>query len=404
VNTSKSSVDPAELDPENTLFPSTSRGVELPGILIYAPHLLPMGQNYVREHAVRMQRYRPVLAGRRRVQGVSVDDFPNFTLQDGGLSKFQELRYMLTGANASLNAFVAKHRIQLIHAHFGPGAAEIMPLASRLNIPLVVTFHGWDLKVRGEQSAPVSPYERLYRWRLPRLLRQATEIICVSENWRHRILTFGCKPEKVRTNYLGIDSTFFDGNRGQFDPDSIIYVGRLIRRKGVHNLLEAVRILRDRGVRANLTIVGEGPESEKLKATVAAQNLPVTFLGKKDPAQIRELLRFAAVLCAPSTTAEGEMAEALGLVLLESQAMGVPVVGTRNGGIPETFVDGETGYLVDQESTPALADALGKLLGNEPVNRAFGQRARAFICDRFDIARSHRSLEQIYDSILERNP
>jgi colanic acid/amylovoran biosynthesis glycosyltransferase len=379
--------------------PSTS---ELPGLLIYAPHLLPMGQMYVREHAVRMERYKPVLAGRRRVEGISIEGIPSFTIDDGGFSALRELRYMLTGNNAGLADFIAGHRVRIIHAHFGPGAAEIMPLAAQLNIPLVVTFHGWDLKIRDERKKLASGYERLYRWRLPRLLRQASEIVCVSRNWHERILTFGCSPEKVRTNYLGIDSEFFDGNRGQFDPLSIIYVGRLIRRKGVHTLLKAIEVLRDRGVRTKLTIVGDGPEADKLKAFSLQRKLPVSFLGKRTPVEIRELLRQTAVLCAPSTTAEGEMAEALGLVLLEAQAMGVPVVGTRNGGIPETFEDGQTGFLVDQESAPGLADALLKLLGNESVNRTFGQRARAHICERFNIAQSHKSLEDLYDRILAR--
>jgi glycosyltransferase involved in cell wall biosynthesis len=82
--------------------------------------------------------------------------------------------------------------------------------------------------------------------------------------------------------------------------------------------------------------------------------------------------------------------------------MSVPVVATRNGGIPETLEDGRTGYLVDQESPPSLADALERLIGNETLNRAFGQRARAFVCDRFDIDRCYRGLEEIYDRVMER--
>jgi glycosyltransferase involved in cell wall biosynthesis len=212
----------------------------------------------------------------------------------------------------------------------------------------------------------------------------------------------GCPPEKVHTNYLGVDSAFFDGVRGQFDPMSIIYVGRLVRRKGVHTLLEAMRILLDQNVEARLTVVGEGPESETLQRTASDHKLPVRFLGMKTRAQIRELLRHAAVLCAPSTTAGGEVPEALGLVLLEAQAMGVPVVATRNGGIPETLEDGRTGYLVDQDSPNALAVALAKLLENDVLNRSFGQRARTFVCDRFDIDRCYRKMEELYDRVQKR--
>ena len=378
--------------------PSRSEA-DLPGVLIYTPHLLSTVQHYVREHAVRLRRYRPVLAGRRRVEGTPIDDFPSFTFEAGPASRLREFRFLLSGSDVALTAFVRRHQIKLIHAHFGTGGAEIMSVAARLNIPLVVTFHGWDVKLGAEAEGHMSPYERLYRRRLPRLLRRSAKVISVSRSWQDRVVMLGCPPEKVCTNYLGVDSTFFDGVRGQFDPLSIIFVGRLVRRKGAHILLEALRLLHGRGVIARLTIVGEGLESDQLQRTAAEQSLPVRFLGKKSPAEIRELLRQAAVLCAPSTTAGGEVPEALGLVLLEAQAMSVPVVATRNGGIPETLEDGRTGYLVDEESPTILAAALETLLVNEALNRSFGQRARAFVCERFDIDRCYSALEDLYDGL-----
>ena len=204
------------------------------------------------------------------------------------------------------------------------------------------------------------------------------------------------------TNYLGVDSGFFDGNREDFDPLSVLFVGRLVRRKGVDTLIQSVDLLRNRGLDVRLTVVGEGPELEGLKGLAAASQVPVEFSGKKNLLEIRELLRKAAVLCAPSTTKGGEVPEALGLVLIEAQAMSVPVVGTRNGGIPETMVDGETGYLVAEDAPAELAEALGRLLGDGERNRRFGERARALICERFDIARSYERIEALYDQILGR--
>lgn len=366
----------------------------LPGVLIYAPHLLPMGQHYIREHALRLRRYRPALAGRRRVPGTPIEDLPNFTFHSSP-APLREFYFLMTGWHRKLSNFVREHKIKLIHAHFGPGGVEIMPLAARLGIPLVVTFHGWDVKLGSETVS--SNYERFYRWRLPQLFRKASAIICVSETWRERIVMLGCPPDKVHTNYLGVDTKFFDGNRGAFDPMSVIYVGRLISRKGVHVLLEAMRVLRDRRIAAHLTVVGNGPELSRLQAMVAQENLSVRFLGERSHVEIRELLRHAAALCAPSTTSGDQPPEALGLVLLEAQAMGVPVVGTHNGGIPETLQHERTGFLVQQASGTALAGALTTLLCDSSLNRSFGQNARAFVCERFDIARSYRFLENLYD-------
>jgi colanic acid/amylovoran biosynthesis glycosyltransferase len=381
---------------------SPANRTDLPGVLIYAPHLLPTGHHYVQEHAARLRRYRPALAGRRRVEGTTIQEFPNFTIGNTSAG-IRELRFLLTGRDAALSAFVRHHRIRLIHAHFGPGGVEIMTLAERHRIPLVVTLHGWDVRLGREAEGRNAPYERVYRWRLPRLFRQASAIVCVSESWRERVLKLGCPADKVHTNYLGVDSKFFDGVRGPFDPMSIIFVGRLIPQKGVSSLLGAIRLLRERGVAAHLTVVGEGPELSQLQKIAAADALPVRFVGKSTLEQIREFLRSSAVLCAPSTTQGSKAPEALGLVLLEAQAMGVPVVATRNGGIPETLQDGRTGYLIDQDMVPALAGALEKLLTNESLNRSFGQRARAFVCERFDIERCYRRLEDLYDRIGNRN-
>ena len=75
-----------------------------------------------------------------------------------------------------------------------------MRVAARLGIPLIVTFHGWDVKLGAEANSHMSLYERLYRWRLPDLLRTSSEIICVSQKWRDRV---GCSAAR-RTRFIQI--------------------------------------------------------------------------------------------------------------------------------------------------------------------------------------------------------
>src|SRR5271154_4290996 len=89
-----------------------SAQTDLPGVLIYTPHLLSTVQHYVREHAVRLRRYRPVLAGRRRVEGTPIDDFPSFTFDAGAAARLREFRFLLAGTDAALTAFVRRHRIK----------------------------------------------------------------------------------------------------------------------------------------------------------------------------------------------------------------------------------------------------------------------------------------------------
>ena len=79
--------------------PAPSRWeADLPGVLIYTPHLLSTVQHYVREHAMRLRRYRPVLAGRRRIEGTPIDDLPNFTFEAGLAARVREFHFLLLGA------------------------------------------------------------------------------------------------------------------------------------------------------------------------------------------------------------------------------------------------------------------------------------------------------------------
>ena len=158
--------------------PGENYETDLPGVLIYTPHLLSGGQHYVQQHAARLRRHRPVFAGRRRVAGPALEDFPNFTFPTGSIGRLQEYRFLLAGTDPDLLAFIRRYRIQMIHAHFGPGGVEIMPLAERLGIPLVVTFDGLGCKAKW-RSPPASVTLRINLYILLASSVQAIE-------WDHR--------------------------------------------------------------------------------------------------------------------------------------------------------------------------------------------------------------------------
>jgi glycosyltransferase involved in cell wall biosynthesis len=88
------------------------------------------------------------------------------------------------------------------------------------------------------------------------------------------------------------------------------------------------------------------------------------------------------------------------MVLLEAAACGVPAVGSRIGGIPEGIADGQTGFLAPEKDPPALACAIADLLADPDLRHAMGERARAFVLERFDSARQTELLEVFYDSVL----
>ncbi|RME42845.1 MAG: glycosyltransferase, partial [Deltaproteobacteria bacterium] len=145
----------------------------------------------------------------------------------------------------------------------------------------------------------------------------------------------------------------------------LLFVGRDALRKGLPVLFEALRrILREEtpGIEGvHLTVIGREYLHARLFLRLAAFGLPVTFRGGLSRRGVIEHLRQAALLVLPAHT------EAFGIVLLEAMALGVPIVTTRTGGIPEVVVPGESALLVPPGDAAALARAIGRVLTSPPL-------------------------------------
>jgi len=114
---------------------------------------------------------------------------------------------------------------------------------------------------------------------------------------------------------------------------------------------------------------------------------------------VRRLLQGACALILPSVTAQNGDAEGLGIVLLEAAATGVPVVATRHGGIPEAIAEGDSGLLVPERNSDALAEAIDELLNDGARQARMGESARRFVCEQFDIHKQCSQLETLYRRI-----
>ena len=156
-------------------------------------------------------------------------------------------------------------------------------------------------------------------------------------------------------------------------PGYLLFVGRLRIRKGVEVLLAALREVPG----AVLRIAGDGEHRAALERAAAELGPAVTFLGTRDAAQVRTLLRGAAALVVPS------IYEGMPLVVLEAMEAGVPVVASAVSGIPEVVVDGETGWLVPPEDPQALAGALAEVLADPGEARRRGEAGRRRAAERY---------------------
>jgi glycosyltransferase involved in cell wall biosynthesis len=228
-------------------------------------------------------------------------------------------------------------------------------------------------------------------------LRLADAIVVLSSADREAFCRFGVAA-RVLVLPNAIDCRPYDalvrGRATPARPLRFLYLGRLVREKGLYELIEGLRLARSQGIEAELILAGEGPESAGLGEAAAARGLEqVGFPGPvRGPDKIA-LLRWADVLALPS------YAEGLPYALLESMAAGVPAIASRVGAIPDVVVDGVNGLLVEPRSARAIAAAIRTLAEDRGALARMSEASRATITARYSIRRLAAQLRALYASL-----
>lgn len=171
-----------------------------------------------------------------------------------------------------------------------------------------------------------------------------------------------------------------------------LYFGRLIDEKGVNILLDAAALVRD----VQLVVVGDGPDLEKLKLQAVSQGLiQVQFVGAKWGDELNQILRGCRFVVVPSLWHEN-----FPYVILQSFAMGKPVIGSNRGGIPELIAHGERGLVYEAKDAAALADAMHLLMADSDRAKQMGDAAKLYVDVEFTDQHFYANLMQIYNGVL----
>jgi glycosyltransferase involved in cell wall biosynthesis len=193
-----------------------------------------------------------------------------------------------------------------------------------------------------------------------------------------------------------VDVASFDRATPERDPVVVLFVGTLAERKGLLDLLAALRLVRDRtSAPWRLEVVGAGNEAgdreaDRVRAAYREAGFEEALVGPKWNGDLRTHLRGAGVYCLPSHL-EGQP-----IGILEAMASGLPVVATRIGGIPDQVRHGAEGLLVDRGDAGGLADALVRLIESPELRAAMGGAARLRAEERFDLGRFRDRIGAVY--------
>ncbi len=281
-------------------------------------------------------------------------------------------------------------RFDLIHAHFATGSASIARYAARLTgTPFTFTAHAKDI------------YWNEVDLRRLRLLEEEAEAVVTISEANQAFLQSIAPEARVKRVYNGVDLRRFAAlpRPPTPQPPRLLFVGRMVEKKGLAHLLEACTLLGRRGVRVQCRLVGSGPQEPLLRQQARALGLDgqVEFRGPANQEEVASVhLPEASVFVLPSVIAPDGDRDGLPTSLLEAMARGVPVVSTRISGIPEAVPDGEAGLLVDPGDVAALADAIALTLHDPEETLRRTLAARRHVARLFDARRNVSELSEIF--------
>jgi colanic acid/amylovoran biosynthesis glycosyltransferase len=285
--------------------------------------------------------------------------------------------------------WIEEKDIDHIHEHFANPTAFIAMLANRYNDwEYSISVHGPDVFYQVDETMLV---QKIMRARFVRCISH----YCRSQLWR--LVPVGMW-SKFHIVHCGVDPEVFKTvDRRENSVSEILCVGRLTSAKGQHILLDAARIVKERGLRFRLVFIGEGEDRRSLEEQVRKLDLQedVLLTGALGQNRVMDYYRKADLFVLPS------FAEGVPVVLMEAMALQIPVISTRITGIPELIEHEKTGLLVTPGNSVELADAIVRIFENESLGSRLGAEARKAVLDGFNQNENNQYLRRLFEKYGE---
>ena len=282
----------------------------------------------------------------------------------------------------------------VVHVHYGLKAGA---LAEFENLqPFVVTWHGFDANV-----IPRTRGEAMYSG----LFEKSWTHTVGSEYMWQRLLQLGAASTQLRKMPMGVDINKFDYEKRHLassSPFKIISVGRLDEMKGHQYLIEAVHRMKERGGDVELRIIGEGPLRPKIEAQIESLECKgyVKLLGAQSSERVLVELQKADCFALTGVEAQNGRVETQGVVFIEAQSVGLPVIACNVGGVAESLIDGETGVLCEPRNVEQIVEALMFYKKSAKTRQEYGAAGRMFVEEKFSIEKMLTSFEGLYLKVL----
>jgi colanic acid/amylovoran biosynthesis glycosyltransferase len=377
--------------------------VESQRIIVFAERMLPSTQTFIPAQVNMLQSFSSSYVGLLpAAKNIDLGQKPILLRSDRStFSRVAPESYRWIGVARGYHAQLRALRASLIHAHFAEGGPPALFLSKQLNLPLILHLHGG-----AELMTDADLLSRWFEWPFlahrHNLWRRASAFLCVSEYSRRCALKAGFPQDKLHVHFAGLDFKAFAPKLpvAERDHEMILFIGRLIEYKGCDYLIRAMQLVQRQRPGAHLVVIGDGECRARLELLAKSLQIKCEFLGQLKPVELHSWLDKARVLCGPSVTLPDGQSEAFGIVFLEAQSMGVPVVSFRHGGIPETMREGVTGLLADEGDVHDLANQLLRYLNEDSFWSQSREQGMQWVRRNFDNGVQAAKLEDIYHRVI----
>jgi len=286
----------------------------------------------------------------------------------------------------------------IVHCQFGNLGPDVLRLKQigAISGKLVTSFRGND----------ITGYLQTKRICYRELFRKGDLFLPVSEVFRRLLIEKGCSPAKIAVHRSGVDlaklqCSVLKQTNGELIR--VVSIGRFVEKKGFAYAVKAIARIVDSGYKVSYNLIGDGELRSELERLIDQLGVGdhVRLPGCMPHSEVVSHLRNSHVLLAPSVTGTDCDQEGIPNVLKEAMAMGIPVIGTFHGGIPELIENGKSGFLVPERDVEALADRLAYLIDHPERWPEMGSRGRKRIEKYYDINRLNDTLVELYDQLDE---
>lgn len=319
---------------------------------------------------------------------------PLYSLSDlsTGRKLVEFFKFLTMKHSDYFESVVKEQNARLIHVHFGHSGKYFLKLKDRLKIPLITTFYGVDI------GKPPKFYSGLFK--------NGDLFIALSNDMKKKLSESGCTDEKIKVWHLGIDTDKIKYRRKERGGKFLfLTVARFVEKKGIEYGIKAFAKVAKQYPESELRIVGDGPLYSKFiriarELGIAEKVIFINNFVSKNPRKtVMDEFDRADAFLLPSISIPGDYG-GTPIVLLESQAYGIPTITTDDCGGQEEVLDGKTGFIVPQRDIGGLAQRMIDLIKDPELCAVLGRNGRRHIENEFDQKIQMIKLEKIYTDML----